>query len=56
MNEKDFKGLPKNAYTPLEEGERYDPYVSPSIHPPEITTRSVFWGLLLAGIFTASAA
>jgi|Deesub1362B_J571_1020462.scaffolds.fasta_scaffold02334_2 putative OPT family oligopeptide transporter len=50
------KGLPENAYTPLKEGETYVPYVPPSEWPPEVTMRSVGWGLLMALIFTASAA
>ncbi len=50
------RGLPDNAYTPLKEGEKYIPFVPPSESPPEVTVRSVSWGLLMAFIFTASAA
>ncbi|MCD6166622.1 oligopeptide transporter, OPT family [bacterium] len=49
-------GLPSNAYTPLKEGEKYIPYVPPSEQPPEFTTRSVFWGLVMSFVFTAAAA
>ena len=49
-------GLPENAYRPLNEGEKYEPFVPASFKGAEITFRSVTWGLLLAAIFTASAA
>ncbi len=49
-------GLPENAYRPLKEGEKYIPYVPASFTGPEVTTRSVTWGLILAALFTASAA
>ena len=48
--------LPENAYRPLKPGEEYIPFVPPDEHPPEVTTRSVTWGLLMAAIFTAAAA
>ena len=49
-------GLPENAYRPLKDGEKYIPYVPASFMGPEITIRSVTWGILLAAIFTASSA
>lgn len=49
-------GLPENAYTPLKEGEEYIPYVPPTQSPPEITYRSVLWGVIMSAIFTAAAA
>ncbi len=49
-------GLPENAYRPLKEGEKYEPFVPASFKGAEITMRSVTWGLVLAAIFTASAA
>lgn len=49
-------GLPENAYRALKPGEKYEPYVPASFTGPEITLRSVTWGILLAAIFTASAA
>ncbi len=56
MEEKGAAGLPHNAYTPLEEGETYRSYIPASKHPPEITTRSVLWGLVMSVVFTAAAA
>ncbi len=48
--------LPSNAYRPLEPGEEYIPFVPPDQHPPEVTSRSVAWGLVMAAVFTAAAA
>lgn len=50
------KTLPSNAYRPLNEGEVYVPYVAPSQAPPEASGRAIFWGLLMAAVFTAAAA
>lgn len=49
-------GLAENAYRPLKAGEKYLPFTPASFTGPEISVRSVAWGLLLAAIFTASAA
>ncbi len=54
--EKTKTGLPENAYRPLKPGEKYEPFMPASFTGPEVTWRSVGWGLLLAAIFTASAA
>jgi len=48
--------LPANAYQVLESGEKYIPYVPTEKAVPEITTRSVTLGLLMAVLFTAAAA
>ncbi|MCK4549007.1 MAG: OPT/YSL family transporter, partial [Candidatus Krumholzibacteria bacterium] len=48
--------LPANAYQVLESGEKYIPYVPTGKTIPEITTRSVTLGLLMAVLFTAAAA
>ena len=48
--------LPANAYTELEPGEEYVPIMSPDKEYPETTTWSIFWGLLMAVLFSASAA
>jgi putative OPT family oligopeptide transporter len=48
--------LPANAYQVLESGEKYIPYVPTEKAIPEITTRSVTLGLLMAVLFTAAAA
>ncbi|MBC7187417.1 MAG: oligopeptide transporter, OPT family [Calditrichaeota bacterium] len=50
------KTLPPNAYRPLNEGEVYVPYVPPSQAPAEASGRAIFWGLLMAAVFTAAAA
>ncbi len=50
------KGLPENAYRELKENEAYEPIMSPDQIYPEVNFRSVFWGLLMAVIFSAAAA
>lgn len=51
-----IKGLPENAYKELKPGEAYHPIMSPDKVYPEVNLRSVFWGLLMAIIFSAAAA
>jgi putative OPT family oligopeptide transporter len=48
--------LPANAYRPLNPGETYIPFVPPDQPLPEVTSRSVAWGLIMAAVFTAAAA
>ncbi len=48
--------LPRNAYETLKPGETYQPMVPASAAPPELTTRSVLWGLFLCVIFTVASA
>lgn len=48
--------LPENAYRPLNEGETYDPVMSPKKVYPEANVWSVTWGLLMAVLFSAAAA
>src|SRR5579862_2926032 len=48
--------LPENAYTPLPPGTAYEPVVPPSAALPELTARSVGWGLFLCVIFTIASA
>lgn len=50
------KGLPENAYRELEPGEEYVPYVPADRKIPETTLRSVLTGIIMAVVFTASAA
>jgi putative OPT family oligopeptide transporter len=52
----DTKTLPENAYKPLHDGELYLPIVPPSAQLPEITARSIFWGVLFCVIFTVASA
>ncbi|MFQ6092513.1 MAG: OPT family oligopeptide transporter [bacterium] len=56
MEERKQTGLPQNAYTPLKDGEEYISYVPAAQYPPEITLRSVLWGVLMSAVFTAAAA
>ena len=48
--------LPDNAYTPLAPGEAYEPAVPASAALPELTPRSVGWGLFLCVVFTVASA
>ncbi|MBM2813696.1 MAG: family oligopeptide transporter [Ignavibacteria bacterium] len=48
--------LPENAYRELKPGEVYRPIMSHEYNFPEATVWSVFWGLLMAVIFSAAAA
>jgi len=48
--------LPENAYKPLPPGEVYAPPVPASAALPELTARSVGWGLFLCVIFTVASA
>ena len=48
--------LPENAYTPLKADENYCPIVSPQSNQPELTARSIFWGLFFCIIFSIASA
>ncbi len=48
--------LPANAYTPLPPGSQYQPAVPAAAAVPELTPRSVAWGLFLCMIFTVASA
>lgn len=48
--------LPDNAYKELKEGEVYRPVMDPSASITEVTPYSVFWGLVMAVLFSAAAA
>ncbi len=49
-------GLPDNAYRELKPGEVYRPVMSPEYKFPEVTKYSVFWGIVMAVIFSAASA
>lgn len=49
-------GIPENAYRELAPGEEYKPVMSASKAFPEVTSWSVFWGLVMAVIFSGAAA
>lgn len=51
-----IKGLPENAYKELKPGEEYVPIMSPQKNYPEISGYSIFWGLVMAALFSAAAA
>lgn len=55
-NNEVIKGLPENAYKELKPGEKYLPIMPADMIFPEVNFRSVFWGLLMAIIFSAAAA
>src|SRR5260370_40732280 len=48
--------LPANAYTPLPSGTAYEPAVPASEKMPELTARSVGWGVFLCVVFTVASA
>lgn len=48
--------LPENAYFPLEPGQSYCPIVSAQTEQPELTARSIFWGILFCVIFSIASA
>ena len=48
--------LPGNAYLPLLPGETYVPLVPTGRKLPELTTRSIAWGVLLCVIFSVASA
>ncbi|MGO9097748.1 MAG: OPT family oligopeptide transporter [Bryobacteraceae bacterium] len=50
------KSLPEDAYTPLAPGAVYKPIVSAGAAEPELTWRSVGWGVLLCVIFSVASA
>ena len=52
----EIKGMPEYAFEELPEGKEYKPYVPADKLIPEITPRSVAFGLILAAIFSAAAA
>ena len=54
---KEYKDtLPENAFRPLEEGEEYQPLMPADSNPREVTLWSVFWGIIMAVVFSAAAA
>ena len=55
-DEEKVSGLPENAYRELKEGEVYKPILSPDKQYREVPPWSVFWGLVMAVLFSAAAA
>ncbi len=56
VEEVEATSLPTNAYQLLQPGEQYVPLVPASAKLPELTWRSVGWGVLLCVIFTIASA
>src|SRR5271157_288544 len=56
MSEAEKKSLLSNAYRVLEPGEVYQPVVGAEAKEPELTLRSVVWGVVFCVIFTVAAA
>ena len=56
MEEEKVTGLPENASRVLADGEEYKPLLSAEKNYPEVNTRSVSWGLVMAVLFSAAAA
>ena len=54
--EEKISSLPENAYRELKAGEQYHPIMSPNRQYPEVSAWSVFWGLVMAVVFSAAAA
>jgi len=50
------KSLPINAYEPLKRGQTYDPLIPSQKRIPELTSRSIGWGVFLCVIFTIASA
>ncbi|MBL0311267.1 MAG: oligopeptide transporter, OPT family [Holophagaceae bacterium] len=48
--------LPENAYTELAPGQVYQPVVPSTEAPPELTKRSLGWGIFLCVLFTVASA
>ncbi len=51
-----IKSLPENAYKPLAPGQAYQPLVPASASLPELTWRSVLWGVFLCVVFSVASA
>src|SRR5450631_3215965 len=56
MTEIDTKSLPESAYRHLKPDESYPPLVPASEKPPELTPRSILWGISFCVIFTVASA
>lgn len=52
----EVKGLPKNAYSELQPGEKYHPIMSPLSIVPEVNVYTISLGLVMAILFSAAAA
>jgi putative OPT family oligopeptide transporter len=56
MVEIETKSPSENAYQPLKPGESYQPVVPAEAKVPELTPRSILWGVAFCAIFTVASA
>ena len=56
MDAPESKSLPENAYALLPPGDVYQPLIPDETDLPQVTARSVGWGLLLCVVFTVASA
>lgn len=56
MVEIETKSPSENAYQPLKPGESYEPIVPAEAKLPELTPRSILWGVVFCAIFTVASA
>jgi putative OPT family oligopeptide transporter len=52
----EVKGMPEGAFEVLPAGKEYAPYIAADTVMPEVTSRSVILGLIMAVVFSAAAA
>ncbi len=55
MAKKSSVKLPENAYRELKSGETYKPIIPAMDVIPEVNSRSIFWGIFMAFLFSAAA-
>ena len=56
MQNQEVKGMPEGAFDILPPGKEYAPYISADSVIPEVTSRSIILGLIMAVVFSAAAA
>src|SRR5512146_1828525 len=56
MSEVETKSLSTKAYEPLQPGEAYPPLIAPESKIPELSWRSVVWGVFFCVVFTVASA
>jgi putative OPT family oligopeptide transporter len=56
MQNQEVKGMPEGAFDILPAGKEYAPYISADSVIPEVTSRSIVLGLVMAVVFSAAAA
>ncbi len=56
MAQEDKLNLPENAFTPLKPGESYKPVYPADMKVPEVTMRSILFGIAMAILFSAATA